>query len=227
LSELERRGGGPVRLAIARARKLLRRARRLPDPVRLPETFAAREQWQRIVLNDSIDVYLDSLGSENLRAAEISGDTHAGRGWREYVSLSYPGFDLLEPVEDPGRYDVVICEQVLEHVPDPWLAAEHLRDLCAPGGRVIVSTPFLVRVHEEPILHDMRDYWRFTPRGLRTLLERAGLEVARVESWGNRDSVAGDFDHWSAYRWWHSLRNEPHLPVQVWAFARRPDDETG
>jgi SAM-dependent methyltransferase len=222
LSELERRGSGQLKLLVARARNGLRGLRRVADPVRLPQSFDVRRQWQRIVLNDSINAHLDSLGTEGLRAAEISGEAHAGRRWREYTTLPYPDFDLLDPIEQPGRFDVVICEQVLEHVPDPWLAAEHLRDLCAPGGQVIVSTPFLVRVHEEPILHDMKDYWRFTPRGLRTLLERAGLEVEAVESWGNRDSVIGDFDTWSAHRWWHSLRNEPNLPIQVWAFARRP-----
>jgi SAM-dependent methyltransferase len=223
LSELERRGKGQLKLLAARARSGLRGLRRVTDPVRLPQSFDVRKQWQRIVLNDSIDAYLESLGTEGLRAAEISGDAHAGRRWREYTTLPYPDFDLLEPIEEPGRYEVVICEQVLEHVRDPWLAANHLRELCAPGGHVIVSTPFLVRIHEEPILHDMKDYWRFTPRGLRTLLERAGLEVRAVESWGNRDSVIGDFDGWSGYRWWHSLRNEPNLPIQVWAFARRPE----
>lgn len=222
MSELERRGSGPLRPLVARLRESLRRVRRLPDPVRLPQTFEVRKQWQRIAMNDSIDAFLDSLGTEGLNAAEVSGDAHASRRWREYTTLPYPDFDLLQPVEEPGRYDVVICEQVLEHVPDPWLAVEHLRDLCAPGGHVIVSTPFLIRVHEEAILHDMKDYWRFTPRGLRIVLERAGLEVVEIESWGNRDSVIGDFDSWSAYRPWHSLRNEPNLPVQVWAFARRP-----
>ncbi len=58
----------------------------------------------------------------------------------------------------------------------------------------------------------MKDYWRFTPRGLRTLLERGGLEVDEVGSWGNRDCVVGNFDSWPAFRWWHSLRNEPDLP---------------
>jgi len=222
LSELERRGSGRIRPLVARGRESLRRVKRLADPLRIPQTFEARKHWQRIVMNDSIDAYLDSLGTDALSAAEISGDTHATRRWMAYAELQYPEFDLLEPVEEPGRYDVVICEQVLEHVADPWLAVERLRDLCAPGGHVIVSTPFLVRVHEEPIVHDMKDYWRFTPRGLRILLERSGLEVVRIESWGNRDSVIGDFDTWSAYRWWHSLRNEPNLPIQVWAFARRP-----
>jgi SAM-dependent methyltransferase len=192
------------------------------DPIRLAEASSPLEQWQRIPLNGAVDAHLASLDAAQLRAAEISGDTHAGRGWREYTSLMYPDFDICAPVAEPGRFDVVICEQVLEHVPDPFQAAGNLRELCAPGGRVIVSTPFLIRIHELPMF-DMRDYWRFTPRGLRTLLERSGLEVDEVASWGNRDCVTGNLDRWPAYRWWHSLRNEPDLPVQVWAFAHRPD----
>jgi SAM-dependent methyltransferase len=222
LSTLESRRN-PIRIAGARLRNVARRARRLPDGLRYPHTDEPLRHWQRIVLNDSIREYLDSLHTDTLRGAEISGETHARRRWREYQSLLYPEFDLLAEVEEPGRFDVVICEQVLEHVPDPCRAATNLKELCVPGGHVIVSTPFLVRVHELQLIYDMKDYWRFTPRGLRTLLEQVGLQVERVGSWGNRDCVVGNFDRWPALRWWHSLRNEPDLPVQVWAFARRPE----
>ena len=99
---------------------------------------------------------------------------------------------------------MVICEQVLEHVVDPCAAAANLRRLCTAGGHVIVSTPFLVKVHELPA-YAMRDYWRFTPRGLRLLLEEAGLEVDAVDAWGNRQCVVGNLSRWSAYRRWHSL----------------------
>jgi SAM-dependent methyltransferase len=206
----------------ARLRNAVRRARRIPDPIRYPHSVKPLEHWQRIVLNEDVDAHLKTLGPEHLRAAEISGDTHAGRNWKEYTSLMYPEFDICEPIADPGRFDVVICEQVLEHVPDPFRAASNLRELCVPGGHVIVSTPFLIKVHEL-LIYDMKDYWRFTPRGLRTLLERSGLEVDQIGSWGNRDCVVGNFDSWAAFRRWHSLRNEPDLPVQVWAFARRPE----
>ena len=205
----------------ARLRNLVRRARRIPDPVRYPHTTSPREHWQRIVLNDAVDSHLNALGTESLRGAEISGDTHSGRNWKGYESLMYPQFDICAPLAEPGHFDVVLCEQVLEHVPDPFAAASNLRQLCVPGGHVVVSTPFLVRIHELA-MYDMRDYWRFTPRGLRTLLERGGLEVDAVGSWGNRDSVVGNFDNWAAFRSWHSLRNEPNLPLQVWAFAHRP-----
>lgn len=173
-------------------------------------------------MSAAVEERLASLQLAQLSAAEISGAAHAGRPWREFTSLDFPEFDLCAPLAQARRssYDVVICEQVLEHVIDPCAAARNLRELCVPGGLVIVSTPFLVKVHELPI-YAMRDYWRFSARGLRELLERAELEVEQVGSWGNRQAVIGNLRGWSAYRRWHSLRNEPDFPVQVWAFARR------
>jgi SAM-dependent methyltransferase len=181
------------------------------------------EQWQRVVLNRAIDEYLAALGPQQLRAVEISGSAHRDKGWARHTSLEHPAFDICAPLaaEHAGRFDVVICEQVLEHVVDPWAAARNLRALCVDGGRVVASTPFLVRVHELPA-YGLRDYWRFTPRGLRALLEGAGLTVAEVGSWGNRRCVHANFDRWPPYRHWRSLRNEPDLPLQVWAFATNP-----
>jgi hypothetical protein len=207
-----------VATGLTHIRKRVRAAR---DRLLLPEAASALEQWQRVTLNDAVNRHIDALDPTTRSAAEISGDAHAPKPWRRYVSLNYPEFDLCAPLRDRGNFDVVICEQVIEHVIDPSAAAANLRGLCSPGGNVIVSTPFLIRVHELP-MYGMPDYWRFTPRGLRTLLERAGLHVDMVGSWGNRSCVVGNFDRWPAYRRWHSLRNEPDLPVQVWAFARNP-----
>jgi SAM-dependent methyltransferase len=210
-----------LRPVAARAARLTRRVRAAWSRVALPEAGSGEDQWQRVVLHRAVDSHLGALGYSGLSAAEISGDRYAGRPWGTYASLDYPAFDLCAPLEGRGTYDVVICEQVLEHVLDPRAAAANLRGLCAAGGHVVVSTPFLIRVHELPS-YGMPDLWRFTPRGLRRLLEDAGLEVDTVEAWGNRDCVTGNFDRWAAHRPWHSLRNEPDLAVQVWAFARNP-----
>lgn len=197
------------------------RLRQIRDRLLLPEATSGADQWQRVALNEAVRAHIVSLDPPSRTAVEISGDAQAGHAWRSFTSLNYPGFDLCAPLEGRGTFDVVICEQVIEHVVDPVLAAENLRGLCSRGGHVIVSTPFLIRVHELP-MYGMRDYWRFTPRGLGMLLERAGLTVQTVGSWGNRSCVTGNTDRWPAYRRWHSLRNEPDLPVQVWAFARNP-----
>lgn len=200
---------------------ILRRAADRIDKALFPEATSAGDQWQRVAMNRAIDAHIASLDPPTRSAAEISGDSHAEKPWREYTSLDYPEFDICAPVGDLDRFDVVICEQVLEHVIDPWGAAANLRELTVPGGHVIVSTPFLIKVHEL-LLYGMRDYWRFTPNGLRTLLGSAGLEVITVETWGNRACVIGNLRRWSAYRRWHPLQNDPDLAVQVWAFARNP-----
>jgi hypothetical protein len=208
----------PAARAARRAAASLRDAR---DRLLLPEARSGEDQWQRVKMNEDVSRFIDALDPSLRSAAEISGSAHKRKPWKSHVSLNYPDFDLCAPLAGQGPFDVVICEQVIEHVVDPCTAAANLRGLSSPGGHVVVSTPFLVRIHDLPG-YGLKDYWRFTPRGLRTLLERAGLEVQTVGSWGNRSCVVGNFDRWPAYRRWHSLRSEPDLPVQVWAFARNP-----
>jgi SAM-dependent methyltransferase len=187
-----------------------------------PEAADASEHWQRRVMNTSVERYIAKLGPSTLSAAEISGDAHERDGWKHYESLMYPEFDVCAPLApDHPTFDVVICEQVLEHVTDPWGAVVNLQRLVHDGGHVIITSPFLIKVHELPMF-GMHDYWRFTPRGLQTLLERAGLVVEKVDTWGNRVCVAGNLTRWSKYQRWLPLRNEPGVAVQIWAFASKP-----
>jgi SAM-dependent methyltransferase len=199
--------------------KILRRVADTVEDAIYPRATSAQDQWQRVVMNGVVDRYLNSLDPDKHSAAEISGDAHKAKGWKSFKSLNYPQFDLCAPLIDKKRYDVVICEQVLEHVTDPCAAARNLTQLCVPGGHVVVTSPFLIKVHED---WGLEDYWRFTPRGLRTLLERSGLHVDTVGHWGNRQCVYGNLAKWSAYRRWQPLGNRADTPVQVWAFARRP-----
>jgi predicted RNase H-like HicB family nuclease/SAM-dependent methyltransferase len=191
------------------------------DRLIFPEAETSADHWQRVVMDRAIGEHLTALDPASHTAAEISGESHGNLPWRSYQSLMYPSFDLCAPLDPSFEFDVVICEQVLEHVDDPRAAAANLRDLCRPGGHVVVSTPFLIPVHELEQF-GMRDYWRFTPRGLATLLEEAGLVVDAVDGWGNRWCVLGNLGHWARARRGLPLHNDPLTPVQVWAFARRP-----
>jgi hypothetical protein len=120
-----------------RSADIFRRAADRIDRIRYPEATSAADQWQRVVMNRAIDAHIASLDPATRTAAEISGESHADKPWQQYTSLKYPDFDLCGPVADRGEFDVVICEQVLEHVVDPWGAAANLRELTVPGGHVI------------------------------------------------------------------------------------------
>lgn len=163
--------------------------------------------------------HIATLHPELHDAVEISGGTCAHFGWKTYKQLQYPDFDLTHP-SDVGQFDVVICQQVLEHVSDPWRAVVSLANLCRPGGRVIVTTPFLLRLHNEP-----DDLWRFTPSGMRKLMQHADLRVDCIGSWGNRACIRANHDRWAVARRWHRwhrfMRNERDLPQVVWTFASR------
>jgi SAM-dependent methyltransferase len=179
---------------------------------------SADRQYLRHVMNGVIGAKLDSLNAQELSAVEISGDQRGEVGWASYSRLIYPDFDQTEPPRDlPGPFDVVICEQVLEHVVDPWKAVRTLYALTRPGGTVIVDTPFLIRMHTEP-----GDYWRFSPEALRLLLGQAGFEVEEVGTWGNRVAVMTNLFGWTPVHRGLPMRAHPDFPVVVWAFAKRP-----
>ena len=86
----------------------------------------------------------------------------------------------------PGEsFDLILCTEVLEHVPDTYEAFAELVRLCKKGGAVIVTTPFSYPLHEEPY-----DFVRLTPHQIRECGRRYGLKVAHLETSGNELEVA-------------------------------------
>ncbi len=83
------------------------------------------------------------------RGAEVTGidlapltievaELHAMEG---KVSVSYRRESAeAHAAHSAGRYDVVACMEMLEHVPDPHSVLRALHTLVAPGGQVFVST---------------------------------------------------------------------------------------
>jgi SAM-dependent methyltransferase len=79
------------------------------------------------------------------------------------------------PVPD-ASFDIVLCNQVLEHCNDPVKAVTELRRVTAPGGRVLVTTHGVMPYHPSPT-----DYWRWTHAGLEKLfVENGPWESVRV-----------------------------------------------
>jgi SAM-dependent methyltransferase len=85
------------------------------------------------------------------------------------------GDALRLPFRD-GVFDLVISQEAVEHVPDPFLAVREMARVLRPGGRLYLQAPFIIGYHPGP-----EDYWRFTRAGMRQILEQAELSCERVE----------------------------------------------
>ena len=84
--------------------------------------------------------------------------------------------DLAEiPVHDEC-FDAILFNQVMEHLPDPFRVLLELRRVLKPGGRMLCTAPFFYQEHEQPY-----DFFRYTQFGWRSLMERAGLEIERLD----------------------------------------------
>jgi SAM-dependent methyltransferase len=76
------------------------------------------------------------------------------------------------------RFATVFCTEVLEHTLDPFAAVAELGRILAPGGHLVLSTPFNFRIHGP-----LPDCWRFTEHGLRALLRDLELvDLTAVET---------------------------------------------
>jgi SAM-dependent methyltransferase len=97
----------------------------------------------------------------------------------------YIGVDLdLNPLADhhidydskttlPDNYcDIILSNQVLEHVDSPHSYLSEALRLLKPGGKVILTTHGYWYYHPTPY-----DYWRWTSAGLRKTIEAEGFEV--------------------------------------------------
>lgn len=105
---------------------------------------------------------------------------------RRTDGVEYVGdIEDLEPVPS-GSVSTVLCSEVLEHVPHPDRAVRAIARVLEPGGTLILTTPFLARLHEEPW-----DYFRYTEHALRRLVEEAGLEVVEMTQTGSVTSFLG------------------------------------
>lgn len=84
--------------------------------------------------------------------------------------------DLVSIPVHPDRYDLVLCTQVLEHVPEPKLVLTEFFRVLKPGGRLWLSTHLYYPEHDAPY-----DFFRYTQYGLRHLATAAGFVVEEVE----------------------------------------------
>lgn len=96
--------------------------------------------------------------------------------------------DVLNMPFQEEDFDTVICNQVLEHVPEPEkLIAESYRVLKS-GGHFILTAPFLSPIHA-----DLGDFFRYTKEGLEFMFKKYNFDVIKAQPYGGLFSVIYSF----------------------------------
>lgn len=110
--------------------------------------------------------YRDLCASEAYVGLELDTPESRARG---IADVFYDGSRF--PFSD-NEFDSLLCNQVLEHV---FLPEEFLREahrVLKPGGRCLLTVPFLWDEHEQP-----RDFARYSSFGIADLVRRCGFEI--------------------------------------------------
>ena len=58
--------------------------------------------------------------------------------------------DIVDIPEPATSFDVILCSEVLEHLPDAIRVLDEFRRLLKPGGQLILTAPFASFVHFSP-----------------------------------------------------------------------------
>jgi len=103
--------------------------------------------------------------------------------------------DAADFAELAGRYDTVVCLNVLEHVKAEGQALANLRGALAPGGRAVILVPQGPKIHgtlDEVLGHERR----YTRDSLSAALRQAGFEIESLS----------DFNRATTPAWWWNGR---------------------
>lgn len=131
---------------------------------------------KRYVVSDVDPLFLDYLGNAFRHNRRVSV---------EKVDVVAPSdFDKLA-----GRFDTVVCLNVVEHVEDDRLAFRNILSALVPGGRACILVPRGPRLFGQLDVA-LGHFRRYEEKDLRAKLAEAGFEVEKVFTF-NRVAVPG------------------------------------
>lgn len=107
----------------------------------------------------------------------------------EDIDVFYDGKTIPFPDD---TFDGVLCTEVLEHVEDLEGIMDEIRRVLKPGGKALITVPFVWNEHEMPF-----DFRRFTLTGITRLFETKGFKIEREHKNGNAIKVL--FQLWIMY----------------------------
>ena len=164
---------------------------------RHPHVYPWHFQWLsgRALARDLREV----LGNCGGRVLDVGCGVKPYREWLDSAAITeYVGADVESgenvdiliprvghwPLEE-AEFDVVLCTQVLEHVPELDQVLDEIKRVLRPGGQLIASVPFIYNAHAVP-----EDYRRLSVDGVRRIVED-DFQIVELRKEGGVGSTLG------------------------------------
>ena len=93
----------------------------------------------------------------------------------EYGSIDYVSDITDIPVPD-GAFDVILCTEVLEHVPEPIAALKELSRILHIGGQLLLTVPLGSGLHQLPYHY----YGGYTPEWFKHFCPKFDLYITEI-----------------------------------------------
>lgn len=144
----------------------------------------------------------------------------------DILDVQYPEVDMQNLPYKDNSFDLVISDQVIEHLENPKKAIEESYRVLKKDGIAIHTTCFINYIHPCP-----KDFWRFSPEALKHL-HKDFSEILCCEGWGNRIAILLCFvsdrfrfinipeTKWSI-RHWIATWYEERYPIVTWVVAKK------
>lgn len=166
----------------SRAAKTAATVRPMLGPVQFKPEFNIRDVfWKEVAARTPMRVL--EVGT---RRSDPSRVTHKRGAFPWVADSDYVRLDIRAgidvdmigdlhklPPEWTGTFGCVIADAVFEHLERPWIAAQEMSRILAPGGLFLVVTHQCYPIHGHP-----NDFFRFSKEALRLIFEDAGLTVS-------------------------------------------------
>jgi ubiquinone/menaquinone biosynthesis C-methylase UbiE len=92
----------------------------------------------------------------------------------------------LLPIKS-NSFDLVLCAETLEHVPDPVVVLQEIHRVLADGGLLLATVPFNFRIHGDPY-----DFGRYTDHYFIEVAQKIGFSNIEIEKQGHYWIVLAD-----------------------------------
>lgn len=93
----------------------------------------------------------------------------------------YGDIDIVSTIEyipvPDDSFDVILCTEVFEHVPDPMAALKELARILKPGGRMFLTAPLGSGLHQLPY----HFYGGFTPEWYKHYFAENKLDIVEIK----------------------------------------------